>query len=636
MHSRYEILNQLGEGGEGSVWKAWDTRLQRFVAIKRLLPPSLREVPDAGDIFAEASALSALAHPNIVSVYDVENDEDTGPYVVMEFLNGENLEQTVQRGGLTPDDFNSITLQVLEGLVAAHKLGMQHRDIKPANIMLTWLPDQHFVAKLLDFGLAKFTTRPKQQTVKGNNKILGSIYFMAPEQFSHRPLDNRSDLYSLGCVLYYGLTTRYPFAGDTPAQVMQSHLDHMVSPLRDVRPDIKPILCDWVMWLMRRQPEHRPRDAALAMDVFRGLLEGEMSELPQSATGLRTTTVMQTRQVPAPLLEAARGLASQPASKPKSRMGIYLGVGGVAVAGAAFALLQSPKPPQEINSKEPAASPTIATKPAETKLLATPVKLPPAPAITEGLNLWLDASAGVISADGEVQTWQDLETKNGGATDFIAPQEPVQPLSQAPKLTELKDTAGLVGTHKAVTFSGNQSLLARQRDESNRVAMGSLDAPQFTLVMVFRSPPPDKLIHRLFSAKCGDEAKAWDLGIDQKRFQGGVRFLDGKSNKTEVSYDFKGEFLIGALGRDGAKNAAKVYLLDKTGKEIASSYPIKSDMNHGPLKAMRIGAVSEFTTLKDADYFIGDVASVLLYNRTLPHNERVAVMGQLRKRFFGK
>jgi serine/threonine protein kinase len=633
MNTRYEILNQLGEGGEGSVWKAWDTRLQRFVAIKKLLPPSLREVPDAGDIFAEASALSALQHPNIVSVYDVENDDDSGPYVVMEFLNGENLEQTVQRGGLTPGDFVSIANQSLEGLVAAHKLGMQHRDIKPSNIMLTWLPDQRFIAKLLDFGLAKFTTRPKQQTVKGNNKILGSIYFMAPEQFSHRPLDSRSDLYSLGCVLYYGLTTRYPFAGETPAQVMQSHLDHMVAPLRDVRPDLQPILCDWVMWLIRRQPEQRPRDASQAMEVFRGLVSGEITELPQSATGLRTTTVMQTRQIPIPLLDAAGGLANTSGGRAKSkRTAIYLGTAGVAVAALAAFMFKGNNSPARLAE----ASTPVVVAPQDTKPSITPSKLPPAPVIPSGLTVWLDASAGVVTVDGDVQTWQDLDTTTGGATDFLAPQEPVQPLSQAPRVTEVKDTAGLVGTHRVLTFEGHHSLLAKQRDGKPTLAEGSLDDLSASLFVVFRAGAPDKLFHRIICAMCGNEDKAWDLMLNSTRLQGGVRALDGKPNKAEIDFPFNDEFVIGCFGRDAVKDAGKVYIVNKAGKEISTRTPISVNIQHGPLKKLRLGAVAQFTDIKEADYFVGDIATVLLYNRVLPHEERVAVMAQLRRRFFGK
>ena len=644
MNSRYEILNQLGEGGEATVWKAWDTKL---------LPPSQREAPDAGDIFAEASALSALQHPNIVSVYDVEQDEESGPYVVMEFLNGENLEQTVQRGGLTPDDFISITNQVLEGLVAAHKLGMQHRDIKPSNIMLTWLPDQRFIAKLLDFGLAKFSTRPTQQTVKGNNKILGSIYFMAPEQFSHRPLDYRSDLYSLGCVLYYSISTRYPFAGETPAQVMQSHLDHMVSPLRDIRPDIPPILCDWIMWLMRRQPEHRPRDAAQAMEVFRGLVSGQLAELPQGSTGLRTTTVMATKKVfqpqPSPAKAGAVSTSKTQASQTGSskRPGWLIPVAAVIVIGgsaAAVAFKKKPEPQEMAPSVSPPASAAVKPEPAKaTRPIPVVTKWPTAPPVTLGLTLWLDAQSGILDAKGEpvatgkeISAWLDLEEKLGAATDFRTPAE-LSPdkKSQAPVLTKFMNQNGLIGDQRAVSFKGYSSMLAEQRDGAPKLFAGQMDGIQLSMFVVMRHDPSWQTTSRVVSAKCGVQPKAWDLVTDKTKIRAGTRKTDGKNDKGEIGIPVPGEFFIAQFIRDGAINWAKLYITNAKG-ETTISNPFPAKDNLGPLNALRLGCLSEFKDPADADYFKGDIALVLIYNRKLGDPDRDAVIDYLLKRFMIK
>jgi serine/threonine protein kinase len=645
MNSRYEILQQLGEGGEASVWKAWDSKLQRFVAIKRLLPPSQREVPDAGDIFAEASALSALQHPNIVSVFDVESDEESGPYVVMEFLNGENLEQTIQRGGLTPEDFVSITNQILEGLVAAHKLGMQHRDIKPSNIMLTWLPDQRFIAKLLDFGLAKFSTRPKQQTVKGNNKILGSIYFMAPEQFTHRPLDYRSDLYSLGCVLYYALTTRYPFSGETPAQVMQSHLDHMVAPLRDIRPDIPAIQCDWIMWLLRRQPEHRPREAAQALELFRGIMAGEITELPQATTGLRTTTVMPTKKLMATPPKA--GPTNRVLTAPSSRKPLLLGIGaGVLALGAVtFFLLKKPPQPStpEPNATPNTVGPTKAVEPAK-PILPKLTALPPVPPVTLGLAVWLDASTGLLDAEmnpvgksgQRIHRWMDLETTLGGATDFIVPVAP-SPLSkktEEPQMTLRKNQAGFVGEHASVVFQGAQSLIATQRDGNARLLEGALDDPQFTVFLVAKLPA-GAAVERIISAKCGREPKAWDIVADRAEIQGGVRLADGKSSKGKLKSDFAKEFAMLHFIRDGARNWGKLFAETSKGQKLESP-PIPTKQVHGPLEILRLGALSEFSAAADADYFNGELTCVLVYNRALSESDCEAVLSHLRKRYFNR
>ena len=163
MSDRYKFLEKLGEGGAGSVHKAWDQKLKRYVAVKVLLPANARQAAGTGDnLSAEAAALSALQHPNIVAVYDLDTD---GPeaFVVMEFIKGETLEVTVRRGALLPDDFQQIAEESLEGLSAAHLQGMCHRDLKPSNLMFHWLPDGKWQTKLLDFGLANFGLRPAQQ-----------------------------------------------------------------------------------------------------------------------------------------------------------------------------------------------------------------------------------------------------------------------------------------------------------------------------------------------------------------------------------------------------------------------------------------------------------------------------------------
>ncbi|QQL45982.1 protein kinase domain-containing protein [Sulfuriroseicoccus oceanibius] len=270
MSERYQIKSKIGQGGIGAVYRALDTHLQREVAIKRLLPPdeseSFDEDPTQG-LIREATTLSTLQHPNIVSVYDVGQDDD-GAFVVMELVDGETFEEVVQRGLLTLEDFNELVGQSLEALIAAQDKNLVHRDIKPTNLMVKWLPSGRFQFKLLDFGLAKFSPRPSKQTIGLGDSILGSIHFMAPEQFERRPLDCRTDLYAIGCIYYFGLTGRYPFDGETAAEVMAAHLQHSVTPLEEHRPDIPRRFTNWVMWMISREVEDRPKDAKHALDVF--------------------------------------------------------------------------------------------------------------------------------------------------------------------------------------------------------------------------------------------------------------------------------------------------------------------------------------------------------------------------------
>ena len=268
MSNRYEIREQIGKGGLGAVYKALDTQLQREVAIKRVLSAEKAtedEVKEAANkLIAEAQTLSSLNHPNIVTVFDVGQDE-SGGFVVMELLKGETLDETVERGVLTQEDFTEVVYQTMEALIAAQANNVIHRDIKPTNIMVIWQASGKFQLKILDFGLAKFSRSPSVQTMDQEESVMGSIFFMAPEQFERGELDARTDLYQMGCVYYNALTGQYPFNGETAPQVMNAHLQHKVIPLDQVRPDLSPSICQWVMWMINRDIAHRPADARDAL-----------------------------------------------------------------------------------------------------------------------------------------------------------------------------------------------------------------------------------------------------------------------------------------------------------------------------------------------------------------------------------
>ena len=270
---RYEIERKLGQGGVGAVYEGYDHQLQRKVAIKRLLAEKGNEESLHEDLMRECHSLSALNSPNIVSLFDIGQDED-GSFVVMELLKGQTLEELVTRAPLTEEDFVSIAEQCLEGLLAAHDAHLLHRDLKPYNLMVTWLASGRLQIKLLDFGLAKFTLEPSIQTIAHGNSLFGSIYFMAPEQFEQKPLDARTDLYSLGSVFYYALTQEYPFNGDSITQVMAAHLQGHYKDLREYRPDLNPDLCNWVMSLMALSPDDRPESCEAALTQLIGVRQG--------------------------------------------------------------------------------------------------------------------------------------------------------------------------------------------------------------------------------------------------------------------------------------------------------------------------------------------------------------------------
>ena len=305
MKERYEIKAKIGQGGLGAVYRAFDSQLKRDVAIKRLLPEDEREAEqDNAQLVSEAATLSQLQHPNVVTVYDAGIDDD-GAFIVMELIKGENIDVTVKRSVLALEDFHSVATQSLEALQAAHGANILHRDVKPSNVMLRWLPNGRPEVKVLDFGLAKITQKPALQTIAHGNSVLGSVFFMAPEQFERQPLDPRTDLYSLGCLLYFTLAGEFPYKGDTPAQVMTGHLEGGCAAVGELRSDIPKGISDWIAWTMNPNPNDRPDSATEALDCLRDVYEA----LPKLTSG-----------------EVATASAMAEATRPKLITGVAPGI----------------------------------------------------------------------------------------------------------------------------------------------------------------------------------------------------------------------------------------------------------------------------------------------------------------------
>ncbi len=276
--ARYEIRRSLGSGGSGTVFLTWDAQLKRQVAIKRWNPlePMLDDPAGTERLWREAMTLAAIQHPNILTIHDFGVDAK-GPYVVMEFIDGETLNQAVHRAPFSLDEFAEAAQQVLEALAAAHQVGMIHRDLKPQNIMRSRLPSGAWQYKVLDFGLARFVTQPTAQSMEGNTSIYGSILYIAPEQLRHLPLDARTDIYAIGCVFYYLLSGQNAILGDTIPALITSRLENRIKSLHEWRPDLPKALCDWVMKAMAYDPDDRFPSAVAALGALRKILPATTS-----------------------------------------------------------------------------------------------------------------------------------------------------------------------------------------------------------------------------------------------------------------------------------------------------------------------------------------------------------------------
>lgn len=343
--SHYRVLHKLGSGGMGVVYEAEDLTLGRHVALK-FLPRDQQQTPQAPQRFRlEARSASALNHPNICTIYEI-GEENGEPFIAMELLQGEPLDTYLLHHTLTTTEIVNIAIGVADGLDAAHHAGIIHRDIKPGNIFITARGEP----KILDFGLAKaavdgtgkprvsgaseaVTVAPEHLTSPG--MAVGTVAFMSPEQARGQELDARSDVFSLGSVLYQMVTGQPPFAGETPAVIFDGILNREPAPVTDRAPEIPPRLQDVINTALEKDRDLRYQSAAeIRAELKRIKRDGGSG---RAATGTGSSSVSRAPSSTQTSTPAASASAVVSAQARKTKPALWLAAAAVVILGGSAA-----------------------------------------------------------------------------------------------------------------------------------------------------------------------------------------------------------------------------------------------------------------------------------------------------------
>jgi serine/threonine-protein kinase len=378
---QYTFLEKLGAGGMGDIYRAQDTRLNRFVAIKVLAGSASGDPERRRRFIQEAQAASALNHPNIITIHDIITDGDS-QYMVMEHVQGKTLGDMIPKGGLRVPQVLKLAMQMTDALQTAHSAGIIHRDLKPGNVMVT----ETGLVKVLDFGLAKLTdptpvtrqddaTRtigPAPLTVEGS--IIGTVSYMSPEQAQGKKVDTRSDIFSFGVVLYEMITGSRAFHADTTVGTLSAILRDDVRPIGETAPDVPPKLEQVVTRSLMKNPDDRFQTMK---DMHHAL--GALKHESDSGVLYRSMVMTPSEiQLPGKIASAVKVTASAPiVPAEKSNTPIIataVGLAALVIGGIVWSQMSMPE-------LQPVPAPT----PAPVAVAPDPVPVPDATLTNDGI-----------------------------------------------------------------------------------------------------------------------------------------------------------------------------------------------------------------------------------------------------------
>jgi serine/threonine protein kinase len=330
---RYRVEARIGSGGMGEVYRGVDTVLDRTVALKILLPQFARDANFVDRFRREAQAAARINHPNIVGIYDSGSDDET-PFIVMEFIEGRTLADFMSGGGrFTAVHAVEVTEKICDALAFAHAAGVIHRDIKPANVMVTRKGE----VKVMDFGIARIVAGP--QTAPQTSAVLGTAAYISPEQAQGQPVDGRSDIYSLGSVLYEMLTGKPPFTGDSPVAVAYKQVNEAPTLPSRSNADVSPLLDAVLMRALAKNPANRYQTAEeFRADLERARLGQDVHATPLMPAGDAATQLINRPQQTSILPPQE----PPPGSGRRVWLGVLIGILAVLVlAGAGYLLAKA-------------------------------------------------------------------------------------------------------------------------------------------------------------------------------------------------------------------------------------------------------------------------------------------------------